>query len=183
MKRKFLFVLIVAFLALQSAWGQERYKTSEGEVSFDASSPLEDIKAVNKEVNAILDIGSGEMAAVLLIKDFEFRRKLMQEHFNENYMHSDKYPKAIFSGKLANFDPTELSAQNREYELSGNITIHGVKRPLSTQVKLRKSSDNIACDLNFVIETAAHDIKIPRVVFKKVAEEVNVNAAFLLKNQ
>ena len=183
MKRNYLFVLIVAFLTLLSAKGQERYKTSVGEVSFDASSPLEDIKATNDQVNAILDVTSGEMAAVLLIKDFEFRRKLMQEHFNENYMHSDEFPKAVFTGKLSDFDFAAINAQDQEFQLSGEITIHGVTRPLKTAVQLRQSANGISCRLNFVVQTEEHDIKVPRVVFKKVAQEVNVNAAFLLHPQ
>ena len=183
MKRNYLFVLIVAFLTLLSAKGQERYKTSVGEVSFDASSPLEDIKATNDQVNAILDVTSGEMAAVLLIKDFEFRRKLMQEHFNENYMHSDEFPKAVFTGNLSDFDFAAINTQDQEFQLSGEITIHGVTKPLKTAVQLRQSANGISCRLNFVVQTEEHDIKVPRVVFKKVAQEVNVNAAFLLHPQ
>lgn len=180
MKLKNIFVYLIVFLALQAAVGQERYKTSEGVVSFDASSPLEDIKAVNSKVNAILDSSTGEMAVVLLIKDFQFRRKLMQEHFNENYLHSDTYPKAIFTGTLKDFSLDELSAQNRAFELTGEISIHGVTRPFSSQIELRKSDEGISGSLKFVIRSEDHNIKVPRVVFKKVAEEVNVAAEFSL---
>lgn len=183
MKPKRLFVLLVAILSLHVGLGQERYKTTAGIVSFDASSPLEDIKAVNDRVNAILDITSGEMAVVLLIKDFEFRRKLMQEHFNENYMHSDKYPKAVFTGSLADFDLVALSSQERVFELEGEITIHGVSRPLSTNVSFRRNSNELRCTLKFIVQTEEHNIKVPRVLFKKVAREVNVNAEFLLQPQ
>ena len=183
MQLKQLFVLILAFLALQISVGQERYKTSEGVVSIDASSPLEDIKAVNNKVNAILDTRTGEMAVVLLIKDFEFRRRLMQEHFNENYMHSDKYPKAIFTGTIPEFDLGDISSQNSTHKLEGEITIHGITRPLSTDITLRKNEKGVVCSLEFIIRTEEHKIKVPRVVFKKVAQEVNVTSEFHLDPQ
>jgi len=183
MEPKRLFVLLVAFLSLHVGLSQDRFKTTAGIVSFDASSPLEDIRAVNKKVNAILDMTSGKMAAVLLIKEFEFRRKLMQEHFNENYMHSDKYPKAVFTGSLHDYKLDVLSSEERVFELSGEITIHGVTRPLTTTVSIQRNSSDIRCALKFVVQTEEHNIKVPRVLFKKVAREVNVNAEFLLQPQ
>jgi len=183
MQQKKVYVFIVAVMALFVAVGQERYVTNEGEVSIDASSPLEDIKASNDKVNAILDVTSGEIAVVLLIKDFEFRRKLMQEHFNENYMHSDQYPKAIFTGTLDNFEFEELTEQEQDYPLAGKITIHGVSQPLLSNMRLQQNKDGISCSIKFIVETEEHNIRVPRVLFKKVAREVNVAGAFLLKLQ
>lgn len=184
MSYKDLIVLLpVLFLLAHIATGQERFKTTAGLVSIDASSPLEDIEAVNKKATAILDPDSGEIAVVLLIKDFEFRRKLMQEHFNENYMHSDTYPKALFSGEIADFAPTLLRPQKKSFNLSGEITIHGVTRNFAAPITLWQNGTAIQGALDFVIRSEDHNIKVPRVVFKKVAQEVNVSAEFTLVPQ
>lgn len=176
-------LLLVIFLAAQIATGQERYKTTAGVVSIDASSPLEDIEAVNKKATVIVDPDTGQIAVVLLIKDFEFRRKLMQEHFNENYMHSDIYPKGLFSGEIADLAPALLKPQKKSYNLSGEITIHGVTRNFAAPITLWQNGTTIQGALNFVIRSEDHDIKVPRVIFKKVAQEVNVTAEFTLVPQ
>ena len=184
MSYKHLIILLpVLFLAALVATGQERYITTAGVISIDASSPLEDIEAVNKKVNVILDPDSGKIAVVLLVQEFEFRRKLMQEHFNENYMHSDSYPKALFSGEIADLAPALLTTQKSSLDLSGEITIHGVTRNFAAPITLWLNGTTIQGKLDFMIRSEDHNIKIPRVVFKKVAQEVNVSAEFTLVPQ
>ncbi|WP_241775150.1 hypothetical protein [Chryseobacterium sp. ERMR1:04] len=122
-------VLIVASLLCSNlAWAQ-KYSSKTGQVSFEASVPLfEDISAKDNNNLVILNADTGEIASVSMVKNYKFTVKLMEEHFNENYAESAKYPKATFTGKLANFDKAKLTASPQKYyrELNfmGNSVIY-----------------------------------------------------------
>ena len=159
-------------------WGyisiaQPAYRTESGEIIFDASTPLEDIYAVNKKVNAIVK-DDGEIAVLLLVKEFDFKRKLMQEHFNENYVESDKYPKAYFVGNIESFALDSISEGPRSFELRGDLTLHGVTQAIETELSVELNGDSIELRTEFVVRTEDHKIKVPRILFKKVGEEVEV---------
>src|SRR5690554_5178701 len=115
---------------------QDRYITRQGFISFYSHTPVEDIEAVNNQVLSIVDLESGAVAVSMLMKSFQFEKALMQEHFNEKYVESDKYPKATFTGKIANLSDIDLS-QDGAYtaRVEGEVTIHGVTRPLTTDVE------------------------------------------------
>lgn len=180
MMRSLALTVSIICLAFGLATAQDKYRTDKGEINFNASTPLEDIRAVNNEVNAILDAYTGKFAAVMLIRDFEFKRKLMQEHFNENYMESDKFPKAYFSGTITNLDLDRMSSGEESREISGSMTIHGVERPFKARVGIKKNKDQIYLKSNFIIRPEDHNIEVPRIVFKKIAQEVDVAVLFKL---
>ncbi|WP_372973442.1 YceI family protein [Muriicola sp.] len=169
--RKYFFVIFLICSGLCTA--QQTYRTEAAEIIFDASTPLEDIYAVNEKVNMVLS-DSGDMASLLLVKEFNFKKKLMQEHFNENYIESDKYPKAYFAGKIASFNPEQITEDPRPFELSGDLTMHGVTRPITTTVTLNRDGDSIVVETAFVVRTEDHKIKVPRLLFKKIAQEIQV---------
>src|ERR1700682_4428284 len=98
-----LFSLLTVCLFSTCGFAQSKYFTKSGSINFDASGPLEDIKAENKKATFVLDAKSGAIELAVLLKAFEFERALMQEHFNENYVESDKYPKSTYKGKITNF--------------------------------------------------------------------------------
>ena len=177
---KHVFPLLLLFLLWNPVLGQERLRTTEGVISFDASSPLEDIVAENNKVNAIIDLQTGEIAVVLLMQDFQFRKKLMQEHFNENYMESERYPKAVFSGKITGSSLDKIDYEGQAFPLSGELTMHGVTQPLEDTIQLKKQGKDIICKIDFVVRTEDHKIKVPRLLFKKIAQEVNVRAELKL---
>lgn len=162
---------------------QNRFKTTEGEIQFNSSTPLEDIDALNKEVNAIIDLESGNFAVVMLVKDFSFERKLMQEHFNENYLESDKFPKATFSGIIENLEFDNINDATSERKINGKITIHGITRKLNTKVQLRKKDNGIIMNSSFVIRPEDHGIEVPKIVFNKIAREVDVSVKLHLFNE
>ncbi len=176
-------LLVTCLLLAASIWmanGQERWSTRSGEVRMNASTPLEDIDALNSRVNAILEPGSGGFAVVMLISEFRFPRKLMEEHFNENYMESGRFPKATFSGKihgLSGIGPGE----EQTCRVSGELTIHGVTRPLETEAVVSRGDGAWTIRSRFTVHTEDHGIEIPRIVFKKIAEDVRVTADFLLE--
>ncbi len=170
-----LLALTLVILGGSVCLAQQKYRTTEGQVNINASTPLEDIDAWNREVNGIIDTETGNFAVVMLIKDFEFERKLMQEHFNENYMESDKYPKAYFSGTIQNFNMDELSSKGLNLEVKGKLTIHGVSRNVSKHILIKRNGKSIAIASNFIIKSEDYQIEVPKILFQKIAREVQVN--------
>ncbi len=166
---------LVAFLLSCSCLcsAQETYRTESGKITFDASTPLEDIFAVNEQVNAALK-DNGEIAVLLLVEEFEFKRKLMQEHFNENYIESEKYPKAYFVGNISNYDPEKLSGEPRIFEVKGDLTMHGVTRPITAELTVKRVDESIGMETEFLVRTEDYKIRVPRLLFKKIAEEIRI---------
>ena len=177
---KALLCFSIGVITLTSSLGQARYRTSTGNVHFNASTPLEDIDAENQEVNAILSAEDGRFAVVMLIKDFEFPRKLMQEHFNENYMETGTYPKAFFSGVIEDFDLKSLGATGLKKIVNGELSIHGVSLPRSEDIVLRKVGNAVFLESNFIVRPEDHNIEVPKIVFTKIAREVRVSIVLKL---
>ncbi|MDQ3845325.1 MAG: YceI family protein, partial [Bacteroidota bacterium] len=123
---------------------QDRYFTKSGDITFFSKAPLEDIEAKNKSVTAVLDTRTGDLQFAVLMKGFEFKKALMQEHFNENYVESDKYPRSEFKGTLIN--NSEINYQKPgtyTAKVRGQLTIHGITRDIETTGSLKVDSDNL----------------------------------------
>jgi len=176
--RMLIFYILVSYGSLLLA--QDTYMTKTAEIVFDASTPLEDIHAVNQKVNAILKT-NGEFAALLLVKEFDFKRKLMQEHFNENYIESDKFPKAYFKGIIKDLNLEQLSEKGKIFKVIGSLTIHGVTNSIETELELKMNESNISMATEFIVKTEDFKIKVPKILFKKVAKEVNVRVSAQLQ--
>ena len=176
-KRITLIVMICCFLG----FAQDKKSTKTGEITFEASVPsFEEVKATNKGVSCILNTQTGEIAALALVKGFRFKVALMEEHFNENYIESDKYPKAIFKGKIDNFDIIKLTDTSQKYTIKGTLELHGKTKEVSSIASIKKSGDKIIIDTKFSVQPEDFDIKIPSVVSKKVAKTVDVTCHFSL---
>lgn len=169
-------LLLLSAVALQA---QDRYLTRTGHVKFFSTAPMEDIEAHNNKALSIVDLAKGEVAVDMLMKAFEFEKKLMQEHFNENYIESSKFPKSTFKG---DFDvPAGLKGMKNgtyEVDVTGEITIHGIKKPLTTKATLTVANGKLTGDLVFNVRVKDHKISIPKVVVKNIAEVVEVTASF-----
>ncbi|WP_297762573.1 YceI family protein [uncultured Muriicola sp.] len=177
-------ILLIAFLFSQT-WliAQESYLTQTAVIRLDASTPLEDIKAVNENVNTILKT-NGEIASLLLMKEFDFEKELMEEHFNENYVESDRFPKAYFIGKIQEFSLDLLTSTNKQFLLQGSLSIHGVTNAFETMVQLRTNRGNIELETSFIIRPEDYKVKVPRLLFKKIAQEILVTiSANLIQDQ
>ena len=165
--------LIACLIVTQVALSQTYY-TRTGLTEFKASvEAFEPVEAKNNSTTAILKAQSGDVAAQLFINAFKFRVALMQEHFNENYMESNKYPKAVFRGKLNGFNFSELSGE-QEFDLVGSLTIRGVKKEVSTKAKVQKDGDQLILTAAFSVQPQEFDIKIPSIVRKKIADKINI---------
>ena len=179
MKTKILSLLIVISL---SSFAQTKMFTKSGKISFEASVPaFEEVKAKNESVTCVLNPVSGEIASLVLIKGFRFKVALMEEHFNENYMESDSYPKATFKGKIDNFDVSKLTTTAKEYSIKGKMEMHGKSKDITINANIKKTSDGIEIDTDFSLNTDDFDIEIPSVVSKKLSKKVAVKLNATLK--
>ncbi len=157
----------------------ERFQTRTGTVAFKASvDTFEPIEAVNKSTTIVLDVNSGNIAALALINGFRFPIALMQEHFNENYLESEEYPKAIIKGKLSGFKATAITQNfSKTYTLDGTLQLHGVTQNISIPVNVNRTGKSIQLTANFIIKPQDYNIVIPKIVSNKIAEEVLVDVS------
>lgn len=148
--------------------------TSQNVVSeFFSSAPIEDIKAESKTGVSALDIASKSVYFKVPIRSFEFEKGLMQEHFNENYMESDKYPYAEFKGVIK--DNIDLSKSGTYMvTVQGNLTIHNVTKNYTVKAELNVQEGEISARSTFPVKLVDHKIKIPRLVIKNIAEVIQV---------
>ena len=181
MKNTLLYILTF-LLGTTLFYGQKKlYKTDIANIKFDAGkNKIEPINAENEKVKIILNSDTGEIACSMNMSDFSFPNKLMQEHFNENYIESDKYPKATFTGKIDNFSKTDLSSEKTVW-VKGTFKIHGNTQTKTTKIKLLKQNNNYVIKSTFILELKDYKIKIPSIMFYKIAEKVNVNLTAELK--
>ena len=139
--------------------------SANGHASFYSKAMAENIEAHNRQTSAVLDAKSGAVAVSIPISGFEFEKALMQEHFNENYMESGKYPKATFKGVIKDYQQLSLADADAQVTIEGDITLHGVTQPLTVAGTLRKDADQILGKTNFELKVAGLSIlKIPKVV-------------------
>jgi hypothetical protein len=179
MKTKIFLILLINF---QIGLAQDKLLTKTGTIVFEASVPsFEEVKAKNEAVSCVLNTATGEIASLALMKGFRFKIALMEEHFNENYVESDSYPKASFKGKIENFVYSNIDQNPKEFILKGKIEIHGKSKPISITAKIKKTEKGLEFLSNFDLDTDDFNIKIPNIVSKKVSKKVNVDLNFILK--
>lgn len=157
----------------------QKYTTASSSVSFFSHATIEDIKAENTKTLSILNVATGDVAFSIPIKDFEFDKSLMKEHFNEKYMETEKYPKATFQGKV-----TGYSASLTEEQMviaTGKLTIHGVTKDVTLPGSLTFSEQKIVAKSFFKITLNDYKIKIPQLLWQNIAEEVEVSLNFFYK--
>ena len=152
---------------------QELYKADAVETDFFSSAPVEDIHAVSKKGISVLNSATGEIAFNIPVRSFEFRKALMQEHFNEEFMETHKYPKATFKGKIRdNIDISKSGVQ--DVILHGILEVHGESQKRQIPAKLKVENGRIKLYSKFEVACEDHDIKIPKILWKNIAEVVQV---------
>src|SRR5688500_15365572 len=131
MKKALFSIAAAAVFVIGSAFAPagQVLTTRTGHISFYSSAKLEDIEAHNYQVSSSLNTETGDMAYVVMIKSFQFKKALMQEHFNENYMESDKYPKSTFKGKITDLSKVNFNKDGTyNVKVQGDLFIHGVTK-------------------------------------------------------
>lgn len=168
-------LLLLFYCVLSVSYAQDIYYTKMGNARFFSSAPLENIEATSEKVISFLNMKTGEVQFKIPMKSFAFDKALMQEHFNENYVESDKFPYATFKGKVQNisaFDRTQKTMQT--FDIEGNLTIHGVTKKIKSSCTLQPEKKQIRGKSKFMIKVADYDIDIPKIVFQNIAEQVEV---------
>jgi hypothetical protein len=175
MKAKFLLLLLVVIGSNVQA---QRFFTKSGKINFDATtkgSP-ENITAVNRTVTCVLDTKSGALQFAVLVKGFTFERALMEEHFNENYLESSKFPKAEFRGTISNNSAVNYDKEGTyPVTVAGKLTIHGVTKDVETTGKIQVQGGKVLATASFSAALADYSIAIPGVVADKVAKSAKID--------
>jgi hypothetical protein len=175
--QKLMFSLAALCLFAASAQAQSgaKFFTKDGKIKFSSDTPMEKIEGITNSASCLLDPATGDMAWKVLVKGFQFEKSLMQEHFNENYMESDKHPNATFSGKITNLNEVNL-AKDGTYNatVSGKMTMHGVTKDFTTYGAITVAGGKIRLNAGFSVACADYNIEIPAVVKDNIAKEIKV---------
>ncbi len=179
--------ILIALLVLSCCSGNlfaQKYMTRTAKVTFFSATPMENIEAFNNEAAAVLDSKTGDFVVQLPIKSFKFEKALMQEHFNENYMESDKYPKAEYKGKITNLSAVNF-AKDGTYPVttSGKLTMHGVTKDVNIPATIIVKGGDATMSSKFKVAPADYKIAIPKLVEGKIAKEIEVTVNGILNKK
>lgn len=148
-------------------------------IVFFSDAPVEDILAENVKTAGLFNPLTGDIAFSVPIRGFQFEKSLMQEHFNEKYMESDKYPKATFQGTITGLDAGISIAQ--QVTAKGELTIHGVMKAVEIPGVIERRADEWILKTKFMVKLSDHNIRIPRLVFQHITEQIEVTADFTFR--
>lgn len=181
MNIKHLIISATLSMVAITASAQDKFFTKTGHIKFFSTTPMENIEAHNRQVSSVIDTKTGAIEFGVLMRSFKFEKALMEEHFNENYVESDKFPKSTFKGTISNISEINFT-KDGEYnaKVSGNLTIHGVTKPVEGTAKIIVKGGKVQGTHVFTIAPEDYDIKIPAVVRDKIAKtiEITVNCDY-----
>lgn len=171
-------IALLFVLGISSSFAQTKYFSRNGNISFYSSAPLEEIEAHNTSANSVLDASTGQIEFAVLIKAFGFQKALMEEHFNENYLESSKFPKSTFKGKIENISEVDFLKDGKyPVKVSGQLTLHGVTKSVSTAGVIEIASGAINAKAEFKILLEDYEIIIPKLVKDKISNEVKITVS------
>lgn len=172
----------LAFLLTINSFSQDKFISKKGHIWFFSHTPVENIEAHNNESAMVLDVKTGDISVQLLMKSFKFQRALMEEHFNENYIESSKFPKGEFKGKIKNITEIDFS-KNGSYKVTveGNLTMHGVSKNISEKGTIEVKDGKLMVKAKFTVIPRDFAISIPDLVKDKIAKSMEVNVDVTLE--
>jgi len=167
-------LLLFAFaLVFFNAGAQNRFFTKDAKINFNSSTPLEDIIAESNQATTFIDIEKNEVAFSVLTTSFKFRRALMEEHFNENYMESSKFPKAKFTGKIVS--PIDWKSEKAVVvDVKGELTMHGATKEVTFKATITPGKSKVIAIAELKVTPEDFKISIPSAVRDKIAKEVTI---------
>ena len=174
-------IFLVGFMVVALSAQAQKYVLTEGVITFFSEAALENIQAENTKVTSMFNVTTREIAFSVPNNQFQFEKKLMQQHFNEKYMESEKYPRSTFSGRLEGFQLTIAGVQR--VMAVGKLFIHGVTQSVEIPGTVEVKSDDLIMQSVFKIKLKEYKIKIPQLLWQNIAEEVEVNVSFTYKPQ
>lgn len=179
-------IIVVGSLLLVSAFSFQGKKAASllvfesGKISFFSETPVENIEAHTETYAAVLNPDTKKFAYSVQITSFQFEKKLMQEHFNENYMESEKFPKATFSGEI--LESINFSEDGKhQVNAKGKLNIHGVEKERTLPVTIEIKGGKAIFSSKFQVKLVDHNIEVPNVVVTNIAETIDVNVQGVLK--
>jgi polyisoprenoid-binding protein YceI len=174
---------VIAMLCLTGSLAHaQKWMTRTGKVSFFSSTSVENIEAFNNEAASVVDARTGDVAFIVPVKSFKFEKALMQEHFNENYMESDKFPKAEYKGKITNIADVNFSKDGiYNVKTTGRLTMHGVTKEVTTGGTIVVKAGTATIKSKFMVAPADYKIKVPAVTASKIASKIEVTVDSVLK--
>ena len=179
--KKIIIVFAILSLSLTTLQAQ-KFKTRTGIINFDGVVPaFEPVRAQNNAATCILDTKNGQIASLILIRGFKFKVALMEEHFNENYMDSDKFPKATLKGFIENFNYNTITETEKDIKINASLELHGVTKQLVIDGKIKKFKGDLILTTDFGLTPEDFQIIIPGYVKTKIAKKIKVTTQFLLK--
>jgi polyisoprenoid-binding protein YceI len=176
-----LVVLSLGLGCLTFTSNAQKYSTEKTFVSFFSDAAIEDITAENTKTAGAFNAATGDIAFSVPIKEYQFQKSLMQEHFNEKYMETEKYPKSTFQGKVNGYDANATGIQN--VTSTGKLTIHGETKDVEIPGTIEKQGDKLIMKSKFIVKLEDYKITIPQLLWQNIAEQVEVTADFTFKPQ
>jgi polyisoprenoid-binding protein YceI len=184
MKKQFIFSMLL-MLSMHCSIAQNKlFTTNTGTISFDAGTGVEDIKATSKAAVSVLKPSTGDLQMQVTITTFEFKSQLMEDHFNENYMESEKYPKSTFKGTITNMNTVNMNKPgNYAVKVKGTLEMHGVAKEVETTGTLNVTAENVTAIADFTIALKDYNINIPGAVTEKLSKtcKISVNCTMAAK--
>lgn len=177
MKQKILALLPVLVLVLKHSDAQDKFFTKTGKIYFNCTKPAspEKIEGVNKSITCVLDSKTGNIQFAVLMKGFEFERALMQEHFNENYAETDKFPKSEFKGQIVNNSEINYTKDGSyKAKVKGTLTIHGETKNVETTGSILIKDKKPEINASFEVLLSDYKISIPSLVNDKISNTVKI---------
>ena len=172
-------ILLVILLVVGVSYSQ-KMMTRTGEIKFDATVPgaMDEVIGNNKTVSSIYDKETAKLVVQGMVKSFKFKSPLMEEHFNENYMESDKFPKTSFDGKIIGYD-----GKTGSYDVEGDLTIHGVTNKVKTKMTLSNDGTKLVMAGSFIIKLIDFKIVVPALAKKTLAETAKISLKLPFENK
>lgn len=170
---KYPLLIILALVTISKKTHSQKYFTKNGKTEFIGSvDTFEPVEAKNNSTTAILNTQNGDFASLLFITSFNFKVALMEEHFNENYMETEKFPKSTFKGSIINFKLEEITDKKIIKKISGILNIKGIEKKIETDIEINKINNTIYITGNFKVSPNDFNIKIPSVVENKISKNI-----------
>ncbi len=176
---KYMFLVLFWFLNTEVIC--QKYILEKSTASFFSHASIEDIAGKNEKVAGLYNTSTNDIAFSIPIKEFQFAKSLMQEHFNEKYLESDKYPKSTFQGKVTGFDIH--TNQSQQAIAKGKLTIHGQTKDVEVPGTIEKQGDRLVFKAKFIVKLEDYNIEIPQLLWQNIAEQVEVEIDFMFKPQ
>lgn len=175
---KQLFFSFAMILIISNYVFAQKYYTKNANISFFSKTSMENIKADNNQVMTVLNTQTGDLQFSVIIKSFQFEKALMEEHFNENYMESEKYPKATFKGIITDLKNVSFEKDGvYNVTVTGDMNMHGATKKITSSGSITVSAGKISANSKFLLKPEDYNISIPKLVRNNIAESIEVTVS------